>query len=157
MSIGDIPVFRVSGRNTYTSEVLKTSGDSPQKRVTTPLQYIHIVNDHLQDRLTMSSTTARNTVKSRATWLMEVPAQLIPTACAHSVMPILAMFCFFEKTIHEEYISIKFDKVHAVHEEPEHNYYYYNIILLFIIKSYFRTHRSALTVLRMSTCLQKIT
>ena len=128
-----------------------------KRRVTTPLQDIQIVNDHLQDRFTVTSTMARNTVKSRATWLMEVPAQLIPTACAHSVMPILAMFCFFEKTIHEEYISIKFDKVHAVHEEPEHNYYYYNMILLFIIKSYFRTHRSALTVLCMSTCLQKIT
>ena len=46
-----------------TPEVSKTSGDSTKRRVTTPLQYIPIVNDHLQDRFTMSSTTARNTVK----------------------------------------------------------------------------------------------
>ena len=92
----------------------------------------------------MSSTTARNTVKSRTTWLMEVPARIIPTACAHSVMLILAMFCFFEKTIHEEYISIKFDKGPCRARGTRAQNYSHN-------------HRSALTVLYMSTCLQKIT
>ena len=53
-------------------------------------------------------------------WFM--PARIIPTACARSAMFVLAIVyvCFFEKTIHEEYISIGFDKFHVVHEEPEH-------------------------------------
>ena len=35
----------------------------PKRRVTTSLQDIQIVNDHLQDRFTVASTTARNAVK----------------------------------------------------------------------------------------------
>ena len=53
------------------------------------------------------------------------------------------ILCFFGKTIQEEYISIKFDKFHAVHEEPEH-------------KSYFCTHGSPWTVLYMSTCFLSV-
>ena len=34
----------------------------PKRRVTTPLQDIQIVNDRLQDRFTVTATTARNTV-----------------------------------------------------------------------------------------------
>ena len=34
----------------------------PKRRVTNPLQDIQIVNDHLQDRFTVASTTTRNTV-----------------------------------------------------------------------------------------------
>ena len=34
----------------------------PKRRVTTPLQDIQIINDHLQDRFTTAATTARNTV-----------------------------------------------------------------------------------------------
>ena len=64
---------------------------------------------------------------------MEVPTRIIPTACARSAMLILAiLYVFIWTDIHEEYISIEFDKFHVVHEEPEH-------------KSYFDTHRSAWT------------
>ena len=53
------------------------------------------------------------------------------------------ILCFLEKTIHEEYISIEFDKFHVMHVEPKH-------------KSYFRTHHSAWTVLYMSTCFLSV-
>ena len=45
----------------------------------------------------------------------------------------------FEKTIHKEYISIEFVKLHIVHDEADH-------------KSYFSIHRFTWTVLYMSTC-----
>ena len=75
---------------------------------------------------------------------MEVPTRIIPTASVSSAMLILAIFYgFFEKKIHKEYISIEFDKFNVVHEEPEHT-------------RYFRSHRSAWTVLYTSTCFLSV-
>ena len=64
-SKGDNSVFRVFRQNTYVHNGnVEDLGRLPKRRVTTSLQDIQIVNNHFQDRCTVASTMARNTVKS---------------------------------------------------------------------------------------------